>query len=398
MRTWQAHLLLASLSAGLGLAAPGCSSRSEALSNKRPPAQAAPAAPAAAPEVIRVEVKAAERHTFSGRVPITGELKPIREVSLKSRVGGNVVELKVDEGDRVKKGQLIARVEANNQRAQLEGAAASVELAEAQKARAVADLERLQRDQARIEGLYAKGAIDKKTLDDIRSNVRLAQVGVQSADAQIRQASASRSAARNSVAETVYRAPFDGVVSKRGVQLHEYLDTMKNREIVAIVDNSAMELQAAVAGDLGAGLEQGAKVEFEVSALPGRAITGAVFAVSPVMDPRTRTIKLRVRIPNGDGRLKGGMYATGFVQIGGERKGVGVPAHAVHHEDAEEGGEGKSVVWRVKDRAADKVAVVTGAQDGDVVEVLSGLSPGDLIVVSSPGQLKPGAVVTPKVL
>ena len=92
-----------------------------------------------APKVVRVEVQPAVKHTFSGRLPITGELKPIQEVTLKSRVAGNVVVLKFDEGDQVKKGDLIAKIEASNQQAQLRSNSAAVEVAEAQLARAQAE-------------------------------------------------------------------------------------------------------------------------------------------------------------------------------------------------------------------------------------------------------------------
>jgi RND family efflux transporter MFP subunit len=342
---------------------------------------------------VRVEVRPAARHTFRGVVPLTGELRPVREVALKSRIGGNVVELRFDEGDAVKKGELIARIEAVNQNAQLKSARAQVLLAEAQKARAEADLEKAERDRARIETLYAKGAADKRSLDDIHTAKRLAEVAIQTAAAQLLQAQAARDAAQNAVAETEYRAPFDGVIARRGISLNEYIDTMKNREIVTIVDNSAMELLAAVAADLAGGVVKGARVDFQVGALPGKTLSGEVISVSPSADPRTRTIRIRARLQNPDGLLKGGMYATGVVTVGGERSSIGVPAQAVHADQAGEAEGERQVVWRVKGGVAEKVAVRTGALDGDVVEVLSGLAEGDAVVVSSPAALRPGLAV-----
>lgn len=373
-------------------AAPGC---------KRPDA-AGQAAQKAPPKQLRVEVQSAVKKTFSGRLPITGELKPIQEVTLKSKVGGTVVLLKFDEGDLVKKGQLIAKIDAGNQQAQLRSNSASVAVAEAQEARAKADLERAKRDLERIEKLVSQGASDQKTLDDARSAVKLATVAVQSGGAQIDQARAVRDLARNAVGETKYIAPISGVISKRGISLHEYVDTMKNREIVTIVDNSAMELVAQLAADLASGLTKGAKVEFQVNAPAPTTISGEVTAVSPTVDPRTRTIRLRVKIPNENGVLKGGMYATGHVIAGSERNGVGVPAVAVREEaltpPADLDGDGEddrqSVVWRIRNETAEKVPVRTGVTDGDVVEVLSGIEPGDQIVVSSPSGLKQSAKVT----
>ena len=351
-------------------------------------------------EPPRVEVVRAAVHTFSGRLPITGELKPIQEVTLKSRIGGVVVVQNYDEGDYVKKGALIARIEAQNQNAQFRGSQAAVSVAEAQLQRSQADLERLKRDLARVEQLNSQGAADQKTLDDTRSAVKLATVTVQSAAAQLDQSRASRDLARNAVGETRYVAPISGVISRRGVSLHEYVDTMKNRDIVTIVDNSAMELVASVAADLASGLTKGAKVEFQVKSNNVRTIEGEVAAVNPTVDPRTRTIRLRVRIPNPDGVLKGGMYATGYVTVGGERRAVGVPSQALRQEatldtgdDTGEEADKQSVLWRIKNGTAEKLVVRSGLSDGDLVEIIDSVAEGDQIVISSPSSLKPGIAV-----
>jgi RND family efflux transporter MFP subunit len=277
-----------------------------------------------------------------------------------------------------------------------------VEVADAQLARAQADLERMKNDLARVEKLAAQGAADQKTLDDARSAVKLGTVAVRSAMGQLDQTRAARDQARISIADTRYVAPFSGVISKRSASLHEYLDTLKNRDIVTIVDNSAMELVAQVAADLASGITKGGKVEFQVNAPNPHSLTGEVIAVSPTVDPRTRTIRLRVRLPNSEGILKGGMYATGYVTIGGERQGVGVKTQALRQEAvaAAEGSEPgsdddkQSVLWRVKDGAAEKLVVRTGVTDGDLTEVLEGVGMGDQVIVSSPAGLKPGIKVT----
>ena len=319
---------------------------------------------------------------------------------MKSRVAGNVVVLKFDEGDQVKKGALIAKIEANNQQAQFRSNSAAVEVADAQLARAQADLERLKHDLERVEKLNAQGAGDQKTVDDMRSAVKLGTVAVRSALAQLDQSKASRDVARNAVGETKYVAPFTGVISRRGVSLHEYVDTMKSRDIVTIVDNSAMELVAQVAADLASGIIKGAKVEFQVNGPTTHTLNGEVTSVSPTVDPRTRTIRLRVRLPNTNGILKGGMYATGYVTVGGERQGIGVKTQALRQEAVASGStetaddDKQSVLWRVSGGTAEKLVVRTGVTDGDLTEVLEGVRSGDPIIVSSPAGLKPGMKVT----
>lgn len=358
----------------------------------------APSHAATQPKIVRVETAKAVKHTFSGRLPITGELKPVQEVVLKSKVGGTVVVLNFDEGDQVKKGDLIAKIDSGNQQAQLRSNAAAVAIAEAQLQRSRADFERVHRDLERVEKLAASGAADQKTLDDTKSAMKLAQVSVSAATAQLDQSRAVRDLAKNAVGETKYIAPISGVISRRGVSLHEYVDTMKNREIVTIVDNSAMELVAQLAADLASGITKGARVEFQVNGPDAKPLEGEVTAVSPTVDPRTRSIRLRVRIPNVDGKLKGGMYATGNVIAGGERQGIGVPVTAVREESvsppADLDGDGEedkqSVVWRVIGENVEKVIVRTGVTDGDITEVVGGVQPDDQVVVSSPTGLKPG--------
>jgi RND family efflux transporter MFP subunit len=356
---------------------------------------------AAHPKILRVETAKAVKHTFSGRLPITGELKPVQEVVLKSKVGGTVVLLNFDEGDLVKKGDLIAKIDSGNQQAQLRSNAAAVAIAEAQLSRSRADFERVSHDLERIEKLHSSGAADQKTLDDIKSGMKLANVSVQAATAQLDQARAVRDLAKNAVGETKYIAPISGVISRRGVSLHEYVDTMKNRDIVTIVDNSAMELVAQLAADLASGITKGARVEFQVNAQTPKTLEGEITAVSPTVDPRTRTIRLRVRIPNADGILKGGMYATGNVIAGGQRQGIGVPITSVREETvsppADLDGDGEedkqSVLWRVTGETVEKVVVRTGVTDGDITEIVGGVQPGDQVVTSSPTGLKPGSKV-----
>ncbi|MFO0622121.1 MAG: efflux RND transporter periplasmic adaptor subunit [Polyangia bacterium] len=364
--------------------------------------QAKGAATAAAqPKILRVETAGAVKHTFSGRLPITGELKPVHEVTLKSKVGGTVVLLNFDEGDAVKKGDLIAKIDSGNQQAQLRSNAAAVAIAEAQLSRSRAEFERVNHDAERVQKLHGSGAADQKTFDDSKSALKLASVSVQAAMAQLDQARAVRDLAKNAVGETKYIAPISGVIGRRGVSLHEYVDTMKNRDIVTIVDNSAMELVAQLAADLASGITKGARVEFQVNAPTPKTLTGEVTAVSPTVDPRTRTIRLRVRIPNTEGVLKGGMYATGNVIAGGERQGIGVPQVSIREEavspPADLDGDGEddkqSVVWRIVGETAEKVVVRTGVTDGDITEIIGGIAADDRVVVSSPTGLKPGSKV-----
>lgn len=357
------------------------------------------------PTLTLVEVAPAVSRSFRGLVPITGELRPMSEVTLKSRIGGVVTELTVDEGDRVRKGQLIARIEDQSPQASLRNARAAVGVAEAGLARAQAELERLQREKGRLELLHGRGAADQRSLDDSRTALRLGEANVKLATAQVAQASAGYQSAQVAVSDTRYYAPFDGVISRRGVSRYEYLDTMKSRDIVTVVDNTAMDLNAAVAADLAGGVVVGAKVDFQVNGVSA-PIHGELVAVNPSVDPRTRTVKLRARIQNPEGRLKGGMYATGTVTIGGERVGVGVPLRALQlltdaaarerSAAAEPSASDQAALWRVRDGAVEQLKVRVGVRDDSFAEILSGLAAGDQVVVSNPAALRPGLAVKAK--
>lgn len=373
---------LAPLALALALAAPGC--------------KPAPAPTVAVDSRVLVEVATAQARTFRGLVPLTGELKPINEVTIKSRIGGVVTELTVDEGDHVKRGQLIARIEDQNPQAGLRSAKASIGVAEAGLTRAQAELERLKRDRARIEMLASRGAADQRSLDDIRSAVSQGEAALKLAAAQVDQSQAGFASAQVAVRDTRYTAPIDGVVSRRGVTRYEYLDTLKSRDIVTIVDSSVLELHGTVPGDLAGGVVVGARVEFNVNGVV-EPLRGELSAVNPTVDARTRTLKVRARIPNDDGRLKGGMYVTGAVTVGRDRSALAVPAVAVHAQAGEGEGEAQSVVWRVAGEKAEPLRVRVGARDGDFVEVVAvgetKLAAGDTVVTSNPGPLRPGTAV-----
>ena len=118
-----------------------------------------------------------------------------------------------------------------------------------------------------------------KLFDDATSAYELGHAGLKSAEAQLSQARASYAEARVAVDETRYTAPFNGVISHRGVSLYEYIDTFKNRDIVSIVDSSTMELVGSVPADLALGVVKGARVDFSVRALPDKMLIGEVIAV-----------------------------------------------------------------------------------------------------------------------
>ena len=297
---------------------------------------------------------------------------PARSATVRAEVGGSVIALTVDEGERVARGQILARLEARD----LEEAHRSAEVAvrAAEQALAIA-----QREAARTEVLVRGGALAERDLE-------LARNQVAAAESQLAAARARLAAAAQQLADTIVRAPIDGVVSIRSASAGDVVSP--GAPLVTIIDPSSLRLEAAVPSERVAEIRVGAPVTFEVRGYPGRAFLGRIARVSPAADPATRQVKILVDIPNADRRLIAGLFAEGRVKST-VRQALVVPVSAV------DTGAAAPTVTRIAGGRAERVEVRLGLRDPEreVVEILSGLRPGDQVLVGAARALSPGTPV-----
>ncbi len=318
--------------------------------------------------VARVEIR-----TLQSGPAISGVLKARNEATVRAEVGGTVLQIFASQGDRVRKGQLLARLDATAIRDQLLAARSAV--------RSATDaLEQAKRDDERSHYLAENGSIARRELE--RSGTLLAAAEAQEADARARLASAEQQLER-----TRPTAPFAGMVSERTVNAGDVVQP--GAPVYTIIDPTTMRLEASVPAEHLSRLRTGTRVDFEVTGYPDRAFQGAIEQINPAVDPATGQVRIYVGIPNEGGTLLAGLFAKGRV-VTVSRQAPAIP------EDAVDAGTSPPTVMRVRDGQVERVPVELGLRDAvaEEVEIRAGLSPGDLVLLGSArGGVGPGTRV-----
>jgi RND family efflux transporter MFP subunit len=313
------------------------------------------------PAAVPVRVAKVARSDIARVVDLAGTLEPPPgfDVKLGTIVAGRLAQVLVTEGDRVREGQVLARLDPTPLRDAVRQAEAQLSQAKAQAANAATRLSRAR--QAFAAGVAAQQEVDDGGLQD------------ESARAAVRTAEAALSTARNQLARGELRAPFDGVVARVGAAAGEPVDPSKM--VVEVARVEVLELRAPVAPSQAASLRAGQPATVETEAQPGMRLPGEVSAVASVVDPATGSALVRVRVANGEGLLRANATGRGRVVIDVHQAALVVPKPAIV------GGPDGPGVEVVENDKAKRVAVRTGYDDGERVEVLAGLAEGQLIIV-----------------
>lgn len=337
----------------------------------QPPAAAGPAVNSAPIELAAVDVSTVEPRILSRVLPLSGSIAPFVQATVKSKVGGEVEQLKLREGQDVREGDVIARVDTRNLQAQYDREAAAVE-----KARADLQLARLNRDKNRT--LLDQKFISQNTFEQTESAYAGSVAELKLAEAQAR-------VAQINLEDAVIRAPFSGTIAKRLVQPGEKVSP--DSDIVALVDLKQMVLEAAVPATEIPSVRVGQKVRFRVSGFGDRQFEGEVQRINPLTAAGSRAIPVYIAVPNADSALKGGMFAQGELLLDTTEPVLAVAQRALREE------AGAAYVYTLRDDKIERTPVTLGPRNkGEAfVEVRSGLSAGDRVIVADIGNDKAGA-------
>ncbi len=338
----------------------------------RDPAAAAPAAAAAvAPlELAAVDVVAVQPRVLSRQLPLSGSISPVVQATVKSKVSGDVEEVTVREGQDVRQGEVIARIDTRNLQAQYDREVAAVE-----KARADMELATLNRDKNRT--LLQQHYISQNTYETTESAYAASVASFKLAQAQARMM-------KISLDDAVVRAPFSGTVAKRLVQPGEKVSS--DSQIVSLVDLQQMLLEAAVPAAEIPSVQIGQTARFKVGGFGSREFSGEVQRINPVTTDGSRSIVIYIAVANADRALKGGMFAQGELTLAATQPVLSVPQAAIHEE------AGVSFVYTLAQGKIDRKEVKLGARgpDSAFVEVRSGLNEGERVIVTDIGDNKAG--------
>jgi membrane fusion protein (multidrug efflux system) len=317
----------------LGLLSVGCDS--DALDTPNGP-------PASVVETIRVESR-----LFSERIEIVGQLAAAESVVIRPEIAGVVASVEFEEGQRVRAGDVLFVLHADEQRAILRQAQASRVLA--------ADVF------DRTEAL-------SKVKVSAASDLPRAKAGVAFAKAEV-------DLARVDVARTQIRAPFDGALGARHVSPGDWVDS--DVELVQIDAIDRLQLQFSLPEQQIALAQPGLEVTARVAAYSEERFAGEVYFISPSLDPLSRRLALKAWVANGDGRLRPGMFARVELEVDRTEHAIVLPESSIAYDTS------GPFVWRVtSENLAERVGVELGPRRKGEVVVRDGISVGDTIVTT----------------
>ncbi|WP_442859542.1 efflux RND transporter periplasmic adaptor subunit [Burkholderia sp. 8Y] len=327
----------------------------------------------------------------------TGYVVPQRKAAVASKAQGRVEWLGVLEGTPVKEGQIIARLESADVAAALAQAQAQVKVAQANLELQRAELENASANLKRSLVLAPHGAISTSQYDADRSRYDKAKASINSEQAAIQSAQANARAAQVAVDQTVIRAPFDGVVIEKHANVGDNITPFSSASdskgaVVTIADMKTLEVEADVAESNIGRIVVDQPCEIQLDALPDTRFAGRVSRIVPTVDRSKATVLVKVRFVERDERVLPDMSAKiAFLSrpVPPEQKKavVAVQPSAVVTRD------GRNVVYRVDNDKAREVPVTTGERIGDLLAV-SGVKPGDTLVLAPGDKIKNGASVT----
>ena len=348
--------------AGLVLVALATRGRASAASGASgaPGEQAGPAGPAAMPP-MPVDADSARRQAVTDAVRATGRIEAIQAVELRPDEQGRVTQLLFEEGQYVSRGAPLVKIDDAMLRAQAERARADRDLATQQ-------LERSRR---------------------LREQNASAPADLERAEAAARAAAASLALLELQIERTTVRAPFAGVVGQRFVSVGDYVTSASKLLTLQTVDPQRAVIE--VPERHAVRLRRGQWLDFTVAAEPDRTFRGQVDFIDPVVQDANRTILVKARTPNPDRLLRPGMFIEARLATAVRAGAVVVPEDAVQPQRT------ANIVWAVAGGKASRRIVQLGVRSAGVVEVLSGVEPGELVVVGGLERMNEGMPLAPKV-
>jgi len=315
---------------------------------------------AQAPKEVPVVVAKAKKSEFSDAIEALGTLRANEAVDLTAKVTETVARINFEDGDQVKKGEILVEMVTGQEEALLD------------EARATAD--EAKRRYERATQLAKSGASATEDLDEARRIFQTTRARLAAIESQI--------------GDRVIKAPFDGVVGLRNISVGALVQP--GDLITTIDDNSVMKLDFSVPTTFLANVQPGTPITASSRAFPGETFDGAIASVGSRIDPVTRSVIVRAHIPNPDYRLKPGLLMTVKI-FSNPRKTLVLPEEALLPRGRE-----NSVF--VLDSSTDpptiqKRGVQIGQRRRGEVEVLEGLEPGDKVVTRGAMTASPGAAV-----
>ncbi|HXT69434.1 MAG TPA: efflux RND transporter periplasmic adaptor subunit [Vicinamibacterales bacterium] len=331
---------------------------------------------------MTVELAPATRQEVVDYITVVGNLIGEATVDIVPRVAGRIDSMNVKLGDRVGKGQPVAKIEDREIREQINQAQATLDVNKANVAQRENDVQVQQLALDRAKTSLEKGLTARQNFEDAeaRYNNSISQLNV--AKAQQSQTQFRIDELRITLSNTTVVSPTGGFISRRMLDPGAFANA--NTVLLTVVDIDTVRLVANLVEKGFKKVVPGVEAKVQVDTFAGEDFTGRVSRVAPVFDPATRTAQMEIEVPNPGFRLKPGMYARVRLTVERKPNALTVPRNAVVDL------EGKRGVFLVNEGVAKFIEVATGLTDGDRMEVLGGLQDGQRVITTGALALRDG--------
>jgi membrane fusion protein (multidrug efflux system) len=304
-----------------------------------------------------IEAQTVSLGTMSKRINTVGHLRAKEAVVIKAELAARIAEILFTEGGMVKKGDLIIRFEDEDLKAALQQAEGEYEVAKA--------------DFERVNNLFNKNIESTKKLDESKGRLKIAEGKVTGAKANLAKAN--------------IKAPFDGIIGIINVSPGSFVQGAT--ELVTVVDNTSVKAIFKIPEKNIHDVGVGQVAEIKVGAFKKQIFTGTVEAVDAKIDTESHSLQVKASIPNPDGLLREGLFADVSLIVGEKGNTMSVDESAVDRLGERE------FVWVVTKGRADRRPVLTGTRENGKVEIVAGLQPNEIVVISGQLKLSDGAKV-----
>ena len=309
------------------------------------------------------------------RIEATGQLVARDHAEIAAEVAGRVTEILVEEGSAVRAGEVVLTIDPERRNLERDSARARLDEARAQQ-------REQQRDFDRVAELREKGVASESRREQAETALKLAGARVAAAEAEL-------GVLDRALRDARVAAPFDGMIARRLVSRGEYVT--QGQKLFELVALDPIEVEFFVPEIDSSRVATGQTVDVRVAPFPDESFDGQVTIVSPTIDPRSRTLRVKAQLANRDGQLRPGLFAR--IDLGVALR----PAVPMVLEEAVLRRAEGSIAFRTRgDNRVERVAVETGTHHAGYVEVVKGLAPGDLVVARGGDRLSDSQVVVPR--
>jgi RND family efflux transporter MFP subunit len=369
------------------------------------------AADSATADVVTAAVVRVQRHNVGSTLTIAGEFKAFQDVDVHAKVAGYIRKIYVDVGDHVKAGQTLAVLEVPELQAQLGGADAALRAAQEQIRRAQGDVQRAQSAHAAAHSAYTRlkqaadtkaGLVAQQEVDDAQAKDLGSEGQVASAEAELSSAKQQMEVAQANQKQyaalsnyTQITAPFAGVITNRFADTGALVaagtsSSTQAIPVVRLAQVSVLRLVLPIPESVAAQIHLGDVVNVRVQALD-RDLLGKVSRFADSLDMQTRTMVTEIDVENRDRRLMPGMYTETKLSLREKKNALTVPLEAL----ARNADDATVLALNTQNKIEER-HIKLGAEDNERVEVASGLSENERVIIGNRSQFRVGELVQPK--